>query len=114
MPARDLPVGAVRRAGPWTVAHRADGELRAVSSRCRHQLADLSNGSLDADGCLVCPWHGSRYDLDSGAMVSGPRGFLAYVGRTPGYTQLIKVFGTVAVLRRRVVVRDGDRVVVAD
>ena len=114
IPATDLPVGAVRRAGPWTVAHRGDGELRAVSSRCRHQLADLSKGSLDSDGCLVCPWHGSRYDLDSGAMVSGPRGFLAYVGRTPGYTQLIKVFGGVALLRRRVVRRDGDRVVVSD
>ncbi len=113
IPAASLPEGAVGRAGPWTVANRG-GDVRAVSSRCRHQLADLSKGSLDSDGCLVCPWHGSRYDLDSGAMVSGPRGFLAYVGRTPGYTQLIKVFGTVAVLRRRVVRHDGDRVVVAD
>ena len=114
IPAGDLPAGTVRRAGPWTVAHRPDGELRAVSSRCRHQLADLSKGTLDAEGCLVCPWHGSRYDLDSGAMVSGPRGFLTYVGRTPGYTQLIKAFGAVAVLRRRGVRRDGDRVVVED
>jgi hypothetical protein len=30
LPADDLPVGAVRRAGPWTVAHRRDGELRAT------------------------------------------------------------------------------------
>jgi nitrite reductase/ring-hydroxylating ferredoxin subunit len=73
IPASSLPPGTVGRAGPWTVANRG-GDLRAVSSRCRHQLADLSKGSLDRDGCLVCPWHGSRYDLDTGEMVSGPDG----------------------------------------
>lgn len=103
----DLPVGAVARAGRWTVVNR-DGDLRAVSSRCRHQLADLSQGSLGADGCLVCPWHGSRYDLDSGEMVAGPQGFLWYVGRTPGYSQLVRAFGAVARLRRATVVRVGD------
>lgn len=113
IPAVDLPEGSVGRAGPWTVAHRG-GDLRAVSSRCRHQLADLSQGSLDKDGCLVCPWHGSRYDLDTGAMMQGPRGFLWYVGRTPGYTQLIRAVGLVAVLRRRRLVRDGDRLVVRE
>lgn len=113
IPTSSLPVGGVRRAGPWTVANRA-GDLRAVSSRCRHQLADLSKGSLDKDGCLVCPWHGSRYDLDSGAMVEGPKGFLAYVGRTPGYTQLILAVGKVARLRRRRVVASGEDYVVTD
>jgi nitrite reductase/ring-hydroxylating ferredoxin subunit len=113
LPASDLPPGAVRRAGSWTVANR-DGEVRAVSSRCRHQLADLSKGSLDRDGCLVCPWHGSRYDLDSGAMVEGPKGFLTYVGRTPGYTQLVRAVGTVARLRRRPVRRDGVQLVVEE
>ncbi|GAC1444453.1 MAG: hypothetical protein NVS3B26_05860 [Mycobacteriales bacterium] len=89
-----------------------DGSVRAVSSRCRHQLADLSKGSLDKDGCLVCPWHGSRYDLDSGEMVQGPRGFLWYVGKTPGYTQLIRTFGAVVRLRTRPVDRrDADFVV---
>jgi nitrite reductase/ring-hydroxylating ferredoxin subunit len=112
LPADQLPRGAVRRAGPWTVAHRQDGEVRAVSSRCRHQLADLSKGSLDRDGCLVCPWHGARYDLDSGSMVSGPKGFLGYVGRTPGYTQMVKAYGLLLVLRRRAVRREGDRFVV--
>lgn len=107
IPAASLPEGTVGRAGPWAVAHRR-GEVRAVSARCRHQLADLSQGSLDKDGCLVCPWHGSRYDLDSGEMVQGPRGFLRYVGRTPGYTQLVLAYGRVLRLRRRPVVRDGD------
>ena len=111
LPDADLPVGAVGRAGPWTVANRA-GDVRAVSSRCRHQLADLSKGSLDANGCLVCPWHGARYDLDSGTMVQGPKGFFWYVGKTPGYTQLVLALGRVAKLRRARVVREGARLVV--
>ena len=113
VPTADLPPGAVRRAGSWTVANRG-GDLRAVSSRCRHQLADLSKGSLDKNGCLVCPWHGSRYDLDSGSMVSGPKGFLWYVGRTPGYTQFIEAYGRFTSLHRRRAVRDGDRIVVQE
>ncbi|MCW2776530.1 MAG: Rieske (2Fe-2S) iron-sulfur domain protein [Frankiales bacterium] len=113
IPASDLPPGAVGRAGPWTVANRG-GDLRAVSSRCRHQLADLSKGSLDADGCLVCPWHGAKYDLDSGRMVEGPRGFLGYVGKTPGYEQLVKGYAQVLRLKTRVAQLRGDRVVVPD
>lgn len=112
IPAASLPEGTVGRAGPWTVANRR-GEVKAVSSRCRHQLADLSKGSLDKNGCLVCPWHGSRYDLDSGEMVQGPKGFLFYVGKTPGYTQFIEVIGRVARLRRGSVRRDGDDLVVS-
>ena len=104
---------SVTRVGPWAVADRG-GELRAVSARCRHQLADLSKGSLDRDGCLVCPWHGSRYDLDTGEMVEGPKGFLGYRGRTPGYTQLIAAFGKVAKLRVRRAHREGDGIVVEE
>lgn len=109
--ARDLPPGAVRRAGRWTVGNR-DGELFAVSSRCRHQLADLSRGSIDADGCLVCPWHQSRYDVTTGEMVAGPRGFFGYRGPTPGYSQLVLAYGRRLRLRVRRAVHRGDDVVV--
>lgn len=104
--------GTVSRVGPWTVANR-DGKVSAVSSRCRHQLADLSKGSLDADGCLVCPWHGARYDLDSGRMVKGPRGLLTYVGPTPGYTQMVLAYGRFLRLRLGKVLRRGDSVEVS-
>jgi nitrite reductase/ring-hydroxylating ferredoxin subunit len=111
VPARDLPAGAVRRAGPWAVGNR-DGELFAVSRRCRHQLGDLSEGSIDADGCLVCPWHQSRYDVRSGEMVEGPHGFLGYHGPTPGYTQLVLSYGRILKLRVRKALRRGEDVVV--
>ncbi|NEK59101.1 Rieske 2Fe-2S domain-containing protein [Geodermatophilus sabuli] len=110
IPARDLPPGAVRRSGEWAVGNR-DGRYFAVSRRCRHQLADLAEGSLDAEGCLVCPWHQSRYDVRTGEMVEGPRGFLGYHGPTPGYTQLVAALGRLLRLRVRRAVRRGDDVV---
>jgi nitrite reductase/ring-hydroxylating ferredoxin subunit len=54
-------------AGRYAVGN-AHGELFAVTRRCRHLAADLANGSVDRDGCLVCPWHGARYDVATGRM----------------------------------------------
>ena len=119
IPATELTPGQVRRVGDWAVGNRGpgpDGEDRffAVSRRCRHQLADLSEGTVDADGCLVCPWHQSRYDVRTGEMVEGPRGFLGYHGPTPGYTQLVRLVGRIARLRVRRATRQGDDVVLGD
>ncbi len=97
---------ALQRVDGWVVG-RSKGADFAVSRRCRHQFADLSNGHVDADGCLVCPWHQSRYDVADGRMVSGPRGVLWWHGRTPGYTQLVKAFGRVVRLRVGHVRRTG-------
>ncbi len=47
VPAADLPPGAVRRVGDWAVGNRG-GAYFAVSRRCRHQLADLAEGTVDA------------------------------------------------------------------
>jgi nitrite reductase/ring-hydroxylating ferredoxin subunit len=109
--AAELPPGAVRRAGEWAVGNRGNDRFFAVSRRCRHQLADLAQGTLDAEGCLVCPWHQSRYDVRTGEMIEGPRGFLAYHGPTPVYTQLVAAFGRLAKLRVRRAVRDGDDII---
>ena len=105
--------GEVRRVGQWAVG-QSDGRDFAVSRRCRHQLADLSEGRVDADGCLVCPWHGARYDTGTGAMVDGPQGFLFYRGRTPGYSALVRSYASVLKLRVRRALRRGDDVVVED
>jgi cytochrome b6-f complex iron-sulfur subunit len=48
---------------------RASGEVRAMSARCTHLGCTVS---LTADGgSLICPCHGSEYDLDGG-VTRGP------------------------------------------
>lgn len=111
VPLSQLAGGRVRRSGRWAVG-LSGGEPFAVSPRCRHQLADLSKGAVDADGCLVCPWHASRYDVRTGEMVSGPQGFATYRGPTPRYARVVRAYGRVLTLRRRRTRVVGDQVVV--
>lgn len=104
-PASELTPGTVTGAGQWAVGS-AGGNRFAVSRRCRHLYADLAKGSIDREGCLVCPWHGSRYDVESGRMVRGPQGIFA---RIPGLGQAFKTLTRVIPLRRgRVVERKGE------
>jgi nitrite reductase/ring-hydroxylating ferredoxin subunit len=103
-PVSGLPPGAVTGAGEWAVGN-AGGDLFALSRRCRHLAADLGRGSIDRQQCLVCPWHGARYDTASGQMVRGPQGVFA---RIPGLGALNIAFTKLLPLRRRDVVdRDG-------
>ena len=90
-PAAELVPGVVRGAGRYAVGN-ADGELFAVTRRCRHLRADLANGSIDPAGCLVCPWHGARYDVATGRMTRGPQGFFARIpGLDAGYRLMTRV-----------------------
>ena len=81
IPASDVPPGSVTGSGDYAVGH--NGEYFAVSRRCRHLRADLAGGSVDEDGCLVCPWHQSKYDVTTGQMTQGPQGVFAKFAR-PG------------------------------
>ena len=102
--ATDLTPGSVIGAGRFAVGND-DGACFAVTRRCRHLLADLAGGSIDAEGCLVCPWHGSRYDVDTGRMVSGPKGIFGRIpGLPPAYVLLTRVL---PLGRGTVVERDG-------
>lgn len=103
-PIDELTPGTVTGAGPWAVGND-DGELFAVSRRCRHLLADLADGSIADDGCLVCPWHGAKYDVESGRMTRGPQGVFAKI---PGLGAAFKALTKIAPLARgKVVVSDG-------
>ncbi len=104
-PAAELPPGTVTGAGKWAVGNSA-GERFAVTRRCRHLFADLANGRIDKrDGCLVCPWHGSKYDVKTGRMVRGPQGVFAKIpGLGPSFKALTRVL---PLGRGEVVERDG-------
>lgn len=103
-PAGDLPRGSVKEVKRYAVGN--NGDYFAVSRRCRHLGANLAEGSIDQDGCLVCPWHQSKYDVTTGRMVRGPQGVFAKV---PGLGVAFKTLTAVLPLRRLAVFqRDGD------
>jgi nitrite reductase/ring-hydroxylating ferredoxin subunit len=103
-PVAHLSPGTVTGAGRYAVGN-ADGELFAVTRRCRHLYADLAGGTIDEAGCLVCPWHESKYDVETGRMVRGPQGIFAKV---PGLGTAFKALTFVLPLGRgRVVERDN-------
>jgi nitrite reductase/ring-hydroxylating ferredoxin subunit len=102
--AAELVPGVVRGADRYAVGN-ASGELFAVTRRCRHLGADLADGSIDDEGCLVCPWHGASYDVGSGRMTRGPQGIFA---RIPGLGGGFKLLTRILPLGRGTPVeRDG-------
>ena len=104
IPAADVPPGSVTGVGAYAVGN-VDSEYFAVSRRCRHFRADLAEGSIDADGCLVCPWHHSKYDVKTGRMTRGPQGVFAKIpGLDAAFIALTKAWP----LRRGRVTVVGD------
>lgn len=51
---------------------RRHGSLQAISAVCSHAGGPLDEGTLDEDGCVTCPWHGSRFRLADGGVERGP------------------------------------------
>lgn len=52
---------------------RAQDELRAFRNACGHVGLPLDRGMCDAEaGTITCPWHGFRFDADTGACLSAP------------------------------------------
>ena len=91
---RDERVDA--RAGEWFVAARSDelaaGQMKllrvddrrvvvartetgwaAFEDHCTHRGGSLAGGSLIC-GTVQCPWHGSQFDVVTGAVKAGPAG----------------------------------------
>jgi nitrite reductase/ring-hydroxylating ferredoxin subunit len=95
-PVSELTPGTIKGAGRYAVGN-SQGDLFAVTRRCRHLYADLAGGSIDSDGCLVCPWHASKYDVQTGVMVRGPQGIFAKI---PGLGTAYKVLTLIVPLGR--------------
>lgn len=66
---RALDVGDVRM-----MLVRQNGQVYALARECSHLGGPLDEGQLE-DGCVICPWHGSRFALADGAVQDGPATF---------------------------------------
>jgi len=75
MPAdAELPEGTPTKAklGINNLVLVRQGEtIFALHDQCAHAGGPLSEGSI-VDGCIECPWHGSRYQLADGHLRRGP------------------------------------------
>jgi len=71
---------------------RQRGRVCALAHPCSHLGGPLSEGTLK-DGSVVCPWHGSEFALDDGAVINGPatQQQPAYDARERGGSVEIKV-----------------------
>ncbi|MFF0223802.1 Rieske 2Fe-2S domain-containing protein [Streptomyces sp. NPDC004629] len=71
----DFPVAEpVRRTAgevALVVVQDAPGVLHALADRCSHMDGPLHEGKV-MEGCIECPWHGSRFRLADGTNVHGP------------------------------------------
>lgn len=68
---KELEPLLVEAAGVDIMLVRERGSLYALLERCAHQGGPLHEGRIE-NGCVVCPWHSSRYRLSDGLALSGP------------------------------------------
>lgn len=59
--------------GQRVVLARTETGHAACADRCTHRGGPLSDGTL-ACGIVTCPWHGSQFDVQTGAVKAGPAG----------------------------------------
>jgi 3-phenylpropionate/trans-cinnamate dioxygenase ferredoxin subunit len=76
-PADEFPPGSMKlvTAGPgvYVGVYNCGGELYAIEDRCSHDDGPLCEGEWDVETCtVVCPRHGSAFELASGRPLSLP------------------------------------------
>jgi nitrite reductase/ring-hydroxylating ferredoxin subunit len=64
------PVKGTAGANPILVIRYGE-TIHAMHETCAHAGGPLAEGKI-VDGCIECPWHGSRYRLTDGRVVRGP------------------------------------------
>jgi nitrite reductase/ring-hydroxylating ferredoxin subunit/uncharacterized membrane protein len=71
---RGLVAGKPRRVdvdGTPVLLLRQGDRIRAIGATCPHLGGPLDEGSVEGD-TVTCPWHGSVFCLDDGALIHGP------------------------------------------
>ena len=60
-------------AGQTIGLYRCGGQLHAIEDRCTHDDGPLCEGEWDPSASeVICPRHGSRFDLRTGAALTLP------------------------------------------
>jgi nitrite reductase/ring-hydroxylating ferredoxin subunit len=68
----NLETGKLVEAGGQSIAiFNLGGNYYALENTCPHRGGPLSEGTVEA-GEVICPWHGSRFDVKTGAVLAPP------------------------------------------
>ena len=63
----------VQNGSLWVGVYNCGGTLYAIEDRCSHDDGPLCEGDWDQESCwVVCPRHGSQFDLATGVPRSLP------------------------------------------
>jgi nitrite reductase/ring-hydroxylating ferredoxin subunit len=87
LPENELPQGnrQVIKIGQQAILFiNHNNQIHAVSNKCPHVKLPLAKGEITNDGAIVCPWHHSTFDLQSGnvkAWCTWPPGVGAILGK---------------------------------
>lgn len=65
-----VPPGSVRLVGEVSVFN-AGGKFCATQAKCTHKQGPLNEGKVDGS-TVTCPWHGSEFNVCTGAVLRGP------------------------------------------
>ncbi|HXF82043.1 MAG TPA: non-heme iron oxygenase ferredoxin subunit [bacterium] len=71
---KDVPPGTgrvVQAGGKALAVFNINGVCFALDNRCTHVGGPLGQGRVDG-GTVICPWHGSRFDIATGNVLGPP------------------------------------------
>jgi len=72
--AADVPSGTgqcIEVEGRKIALFNIDGRFYAVDETCTHRGGPLSQGDVEGRQ-VTCPWHGARFDLETGNVLGPP------------------------------------------
>lgn len=67
---KDVSAGSPLLVGD-VVVFNSGGNFCATQAKCPHKQGPLNEGSFDGS-TVTCPWHGSQFNVCSGAVLRGP------------------------------------------
>ncbi|MDI9645027.1 MAG: non-heme iron oxygenase ferredoxin subunit [Candidatus Verstraetearchaeota archaeon] len=85
----ELPPNSMRAftvQGKEILVANLGGKFFSIDNRCSHRKGDLSKGKLEGE-VVICPLHGSKFELASGKAISGPK-----IGPVRGKTPDLKSY----------------------
>lgn len=88
LPAAQIPPGThhvIVVEGIAIAVFNIEGEFYAIEDSCTHQGLPLSDGFIEEDDKIICPFHGAKFCIKSGKALSPP----AYINLKTFDTRLV-------------------------